>query len=249
MKKALENILYPVFVILVILFIWQITAWVIDVELILPRPLEAFSNVWNYLKASEFWISLGWTFLRCIESFLLSFILALIFAILSYINKTMEKLLSPLISLVRAIPTMAIILILVISISPHIAPVVISCIVILPTLYQFFLTGFKEIDTELIEMVTVYKVPRSKQIFKFYIPSVLPAILTNSIAGFSLNIKLVIAAEALAQTRNSIGRLMQYAKVSLEMEKLFALTVIAVFLSLFSEFILKILTKRWWKRA
>lgn len=70
-----------------------------------------------------------------------------------------------------------------------------------------------------------------------------PIIIDNSASTFSLNIKLVIAAEALAITKNSIGKLMQYTKINLEVEKLFALTIIAIILSYISEALMRLLRK------
>ena len=118
MKQMILNLLYPLFVLLLVLLIWQIAAWSIDVDLILPTPLAAFQNLKEYLEDSKFWISVGWTLLRCLESFFFAFIVALACSLLAYLNKTCEKLFNPFMAFIRAIPTMAIILILVISISP-----------------------------------------------------------------------------------------------------------------------------------
>lgn len=244
MKKVLINLLYPITVIIAILLIWYIASIIINVEIILPTPYVAFQNLGQYLGEVSFWVALGWTFLRCLESFIIAFILALLLSLLAYLSKPAEKFINPLVGFIRAVPTMAIIFILIIALSPNNAPLVVACIVISPTLYQTFLAGFKQIDNNLVEMVNVYKVPKSKQIAKFYIPSMLPVIFSNSATGFSLNIKLIIAAEALAQTSNSIGKLMQYAKINIEIEKLFALTIIAVVLSVISEFSIKLIMKR-----
>ena len=61
MKQMILNLLYPLFVLLLVLLIWQIAAWSIDVDLILPTPLAAFQNLKEYLEDSKFWISVGWT--------------------------------------------------------------------------------------------------------------------------------------------------------------------------------------------
>lgn len=240
MKKLLFNSIYPIAVILMVLVIWYFACWWIDVELILPTPAQAFIHIGAYLKDISFWVSLGWTYLRCIESFLIAFLIALGLAVLAYSKKEAEKFINPFMAFIRAIPTMAIILILIISIAPEGTPIVVAGIVICPTLYQSFLTSLKQIDQKLVEMTNIYHVSKKNQIFKFYIPTVLPGILENSATGFSLNIKLIIAAEAMAQTRNSIGKLMQYAKISIEIEKLFALTIIAVILSVISEGLIKL---------
>ena len=240
MKKLLFNSIYPIAVILMVLVIWYFACWWIDVELILPTPAQAFIHIGAYLKDISFWVSLGWTYLRCIESFLIAFLIALGLAVLAYSKKEAEKFINPFMAFIRAIPTMAIILILIISIAPEGTPIVVAGIVICPTLYQSFLTSLKQIDQKLVEMTNIYHVSKKNQIFKFYIPTVLPGIVENSATGFSLNIKLIIAAEAMAQTRNSIGKLMQYAKISIEIEKLFALTIIAVILSVISEALIKL---------
>lgn len=243
MKRFITNMLYSITVIIIVLIIWYIASICIDVELILPTPYVAFSNVGSYLASKEFWVSFGWTYLRCIEGFILSFCIAMIFAILAYMSNTLERLLNPFMGIIRAVPTMAVLLILIIILRPNQTPIVVAGIVICPILYQSFLASLKGIDPNLIEMVEVYKVPKSKQIFQFYMPSVLPAVFSHSVSGFSLTIKLIIAAEALAQTANSIGKMMQFAKVNIEIEKLFALTIIAIAISLISEAIVRLVQR------
>ena len=77
MKKLLFNSIYPIAVILMVLVIWYFACWWIDVELILPTPAQAFIHIGAYLKDISFWVSLGWTYLRCIERFLIAFMLEL----------------------------------------------------------------------------------------------------------------------------------------------------------------------------
>ncbi|MDE5566474.1 MAG: ABC transporter permease subunit [Anaeroplasmataceae bacterium] len=243
MKKLFNSILYSLAVILIVLLVWYFASLIINVELILPTPYIAFKNIGTYLISGEFWISLGWTYLRCIESFLIAFVIALLLAVLAYLFPTVEKLASPFMAIVRAIPTMAILLILIISLRPYQTPIVVAGIVICPTLFQSFLSSFKSIDLQLVEMVEVYLVPKSKQILKFYIPSILPGIFSNSASSFSLNIKLIIAAEALAQTSKSIGKMMQYAKINIEIEKLFALAIIAIVISILSEALIRLVQR------
>lgn len=243
MKKLLVNLIYPLAVVLLILLIWYLACWWIGVDLILPTPSQALLDLKELIKDSSFWVSLGWTYLRCLEGFFIAFGIALLCSVMAYAFNEVEKFLTPFMAIIRSIPTMAILLILIIMIHPSQTPIIVAGIVICPTLYQAFLTGFHQIDKKLIEMANVYHVAKKKQIIQFYIPSMKPVILENSASAFSLNIKLVIAAEALAQTRNSIGKLMQFAKVNLEVERLFALTIVAVILSILSEAFLHLLKR------
>lgn len=243
MKKWLINLAYPVFVAIAIIFIWYITSVIINVDIILPSPFEAFRNIFNYLVDLDFWVSVGYTLSRCLISFFVSFFTALILAILAFKYYYFKKIIDPLMSFIRAVPTMSIILILIIVFSPNTAPIIVSFIVICPTLYQNFYASINEVDIKIIEMVNFYKVPIKRQILKFYVPTLFPSIVLNSSSGFSLNFKLVIAAEALAQCFNSIGNLMQYAKINIEIEKLFALTIICVIFSFIFEFLIKLLLR------
>ena len=244
MKKTLTNILYPVFVVLLILLFWQIAAWRIGVDLILPTPTEAFLQLRIYLGKTEFWTSVGWSLLRSLESFLLGFAIALVLAILSYLSDIGRKLIQPWMALVRAVPTMAVILILILWLSPSNAPIVVSVIVISPTLYTAFLSGLDQIDLRLVEMADVYRIPKKQRILKMYLPLMSPVLWEQSASGMSLNLKLIIAAEALAQSAQSIGKLMQYAKIALETEKLFALTITAVILSFLLEYSIRFVGKK-----
>ena len=56
-----------------------------------------------------------------------------------------------------------------------------------------------------------------------------------------LNVKLVIAAEAIAQTRLTLGMLMQSAKINLETGRLFAYTIIAILISCLLEGVLRLI--------
>lgn len=97
-------------------------------------------------------------------------------------------------------------------------------------------------------MSKVYGVKKRDMLLKLYVPNVAPALFEGAAGGFSLNIKLIIAAEALASTRFSLGGLMQNAKINLEMEKLFAVTVAAIVLSVLCEWIIRLIGRaivRW----
>ena len=67
-------------------------------------------------------------------------------------------------------------------------------------------------------------------------------------SALTLNVKLIIAAEALAQTRISMGNAMQISKGNLNIAELLAWTVMAILLSYVLELLIiliKKLTVRW----
>ena len=238
-KKILFNCIYPLAVAAFVLLVWAIAAAAMDVSFILPKPSETFGEFFVYLKSIVFWKALGASLWRSFYSFLISFFIALALAIVSEISESARKLITALMAVVRAIPTIAVILTLIIWLSPEHAPAAVAVVVICPAMYSSFFAAVHGVDKKLVQMSRVYRVRRRDILLKLYLPNMAEGLFEGAASGFSLNIKLVIAAEALAQTRIGIGNMMNFSKIMLETQQLFALTVAAVLLSVACEWAIR----------
>jgi NitT/TauT family transport system permease protein len=249
--KALKNylnILYPVLSLAVFFAAWYIIAGIIDIEIILPSPTQCLRQLGQLAVTKEFWTAIGGTLTRAMLSFAMSMSAALALAALSAFFKPIGKLLSPLVIITRAMPTMSVILLSLIWFTAQITPMFISFLIIFPTLFTSFYSAFTNIDEDLIEMAKVYKVGRRQKLTELYLPSIFPLFFDAVRAAVSLNIKLVIAAEVLSYTRDSMGVMMQFSKAYLETASLFAWTIAAIILSYLLEMavvLLKKLVVRW----
>lgn len=248
-KNILINLIYPLAVTAAILLLWAIAAKAIGSEFIMPSVLSTIKRLFALFGSGRFWRAFLGTFLKSLLSFVFSFIFALVFAVAANISLHAKKILSPVMAIVRALPTMAIILLLVIWTNALIAPMVVAVIVVLPTLYTQFYSEISGIDRRLIDMSRVYRVPKKRMLLKLYIPSVLPAVVLAAGAAFSLNLKLMVAAEVLAQTVNSIGGMMQTAKVYFETAELMALTIVTVITGVAFEALSKLYVPKWRKSS
>lgn len=240
-KKIVLNILFPVLVAAAVFIVWAIAAAVIGASLILPSPADAVREFFAYFADPDFWRAAGNTMWRSVYSFAISFVLALAAAVISKRFSAARRLIDPFVAFIRSIPTMSVILIFIIWLNPVNAPAAVAVIVIFPTLYSSFSAAIAGVDPKLVQMCKVYGVRPKDRLFKLYLPNMAAGIFEGSASGFSLNIKLVIAAEALAQTARSIGSMMSFSKALLETEKLFALTIAAVILSVVCEWIIRLI--------
>ena len=100
-------------------------------------------------------------------------------------------------------------------------------------------------DPELVEMAKLYKLRPADKLTGVYIPSVFPAVADGARSAVSLCVKVVIAAEVLAQTKGSIGVEMQAASVMFEIARLMAWTVVAIVMSFVFEGVVLGLKKLW----
>lgn len=250
--KILKEAAYPVALVAITGLTWYVAALVAGSEFIIPMPSSALKTFFALFADATFYAAFGSTLLRSAIGFTVSLILAAVLAVLSAAFTPLKKLLSPLVSVCRALPTMAVVLLLVIWAGAKSAPVFVALLVIMPTLYSSIIGGIEGVDGKLVEMCAVYNVSRRDTIFKVYLPLTMPAVASPVAGALSLTVKLTVAAEVLANTAGSIGALMQTSRAYFETARLMALTIATVIVSLLLEFALKKLlelTYKKWKGA
>lgn len=234
-KRVLENILYPLATLGLILLIWYLAAVSIDVEIILPKPSLAFQRLWELFGDGAFWGNVGATLLRSVLGFLLALIPGVLVAVAAFLFRPVYKLLNPLIMVLRAVPTMSVILLCILWVSAKISPIIIAFLIVFPNVFSAVYGALCAVDRNLIEMSVLYRVPKQRQVVELYLPSVAPEFFQAARSSVGLNLKIVIASEALALTKQSIGNMLQESKALLDTPQLFAYTIIAIVLSFLLE--------------
>ena len=246
--KFALNILYPLITFALIAGIWAIAAAVIGVEIVLPAPSVAIGEFFSLLSDKIFYASLLSTFLRSLYSFVIAFVCAFATAVLGYLVKPFYKIFNPAVMVMRAIPTMSVILLCIIWLSARTSPVVIAFLIVFPVIYSGTYSAIGRVDDRLVMMSRIYKIPLKDRLTKLYMPAIAPEIMDSCRSAVGLNLKVLIAAEVLAATKNSLGNMMQLAKVSLDTASLFAYTIAAIILSFILEgavYLIKRALVRW----
>lgn len=253
-KAKLKSIIVrfsPLITVGVFILIWYIAAIAVDIELILPRPALVFKELLALISGKTFWTAVGGTLSRSFTGFAISFALAMILAVAGFAIKPIHRAFSPLVIISRAIPTMSVILLSLIWLTSQTSPILISSLIMFPMFYSDFCSALNNIDKGVIDMAKLYKVGAKDIVTRLYIPNILPSVLDSVRSGISFNVKIVIAAEVLAQTRQSMGISMQISRVMLDTASLLAWTAAAVAISYALELIVELI-KRFavkWRRA
>lgn len=248
LKSAALNVIYPLAALALVLGIWAIAAKVKNKPLILPMPDRALRDFFQLFAQSGFWSSVGGTLWRTAVCFLIAFATAFLFAAAGGVFKPIAKILSPVVSILRAAPTMAVILIAMIWLNKESVPVLIGFLVAFPLLYQSIYTAIIGVDKNLVEMTKVYKVSAIDRVLHLYVPEIAPAVFDVSKSTLSLTLKVVIAAEVLAYTKSSIGLAMQGANSVPDISLLLAWTIMAIVMSFILEGIVSLLKVLWERR-
>lgn len=247
-NSKILNIALPVLTVLCILAVWSVAAAVTDEEIILPTPISVFKEFLSLFIKRTFYSALGSTLLRTFIAFFFSFSVALLCAAFSAKFKGFDTVMHTLVPLIRGLPTIAIILLLVIWTRSSTAAIIVTVLVVFPTVYTNARFSISKISGEIIETCKVYRIDKQTRIFKIYLPTIAPELIASAGAGFSLNLKLMVAAEVLAQTATGLGMLMNYSKIYFETAELMALVTVSLIMGLAVENVCNLIRKRLVKR-
>lgn len=246
-KKAIGAAAYPLALVLLLWAAWAFAAARAGSEFILPSPGSTVAAFFALLSDRSLYLSLAFTLVRALVTFTLSALAAGVLALAGTNVRWVDRLMSPIVSVTRALPTMAAVLLIAIWVGRNAAPVVVAALVVMPTLYAAFRAALSGVERDAIDMARLDGAGRLTLILRFYMPLSLPATSLPAATTLSLTVKLMVAAEVLSSTAGSLGMMMQRAALYFMTARLLALTVLAVIVSVALEKLLYFLLRLPWR--
>lgn len=234
MKKTSLSVL----AIFVIFIAWLILGVIVDNELLLPKPISVLKAFLMIFGEGSSLTAIFYTLLRLFIGLLIAFGFGFGLGLLSGLNKSISYFLSPFVTILRTIPVISITVILLIILGFSLTPFVITFLMLFPLIYQATYGSIKAIDQELIDVYRLEDNSLSSAIRHCYIPLIAGEIKTALLQSMGLGIKVLVMAEYLSQTKNSIGNYLYQAKTNIEYDKVFAWTLVLVVLALVFELII-----------
>ena len=210
-------------------------------EVIIPSIKSTILSLITITTDKSFVSIMCATLLRSLISFLISFTLALGLGVIGSISMTVYNLMIPMLAFLKAVPTMAVIMLALIWLSNDSAPVLIGFIIVFPILYESVLAGVLNVNPKIVEMARLYKVKKWTVIKDIYIPNILMNVNGVVSSALGLNLKVVIAGEVLGQPKYSIGSALQLEKMYLNTSGVFAWIIIIVISVVILEKLIKLL--------
>lgn len=244
-KQVALNIFYPLLAFGIVLAVWAIVAKVKDNALVLPMPGAVLKMFFKLGGERGFWLSVCATLLRTAICFLTSFVIALLLASLAGLAKPVHRVLSPIVSILRAAPTVAVILIMYAFLDNDTMAIAVGFLIAFPIMYSAFYSAIVGVDRELLDMAKLYKVRPLDKVLSIYLPCIADTLFDTGRSTLSLTLKVVIASEILTNVARSIGGKIQVAYSSFEVSYLLAWTMIAIVFSFVLEWVAAISKKVW----
>jgi NitT/TauT family transport system permease protein len=217
------------------LAVWQLGSMAVNQEILLVSPLTAVKTLIELLGERSFYAATAGSLSRIFAGFAMGFLLGILLAALAKALTPLRVIFAPLMAAIKATPVASFVILALIWISSTNLSVFMSLLIVLPAVYQNVLDGLDSADVKLLEMAKVFALKPSKRIRAIYAPAAFPYMLSSARLSLGMCWKAGIAAEVIAQPRNSIGAALQRAKVYFATPELFAWTLAIILLSMLFE--------------
>ncbi len=235
---------YALYVIPLLLLIWQLAAMISDSNLILPTPFSVLRAFFALAKTDLFWSAALFSLARVLLGFFIGGAVGILFALLAHLFRYSEPFFHAVIVITKSTPVVSFIIIAWFYLETEALPTFIAALMVIPIYYTNTKAGLSSVDLHLREVAWLYDLKPLQKLRLLWLPSLLPHLTSATLTGCGLAWKAGIAAEVIVQVNRSLGREMFFSKSYLEIENLFAYTITVILLSLGIEYLLRFLLKK-----
>lgn len=218
-------------------------------EILLVSPVKACATLISLMDERSFYVAVGGSLYRIAMGFIAAFIFGALAALAARFFSPARVLMAPLMAAIKATPVASFVILALIWISSKNLSIFMSFLIVLPVIYQNTLAGLDGADKKLIEMAQVFKIAPLKKLRAVYLPAAFPYLMTATQLSLGMCWKAGIAAEVIAQPKNSIGTALYRAKVFFSTPEMFAWTIAIILLSVLFEKAAVLLIKHIGRRA
>ncbi len=245
-KKFLKIVLVAIFWIL----IWEIASRIVSrnnelLLLIFPSPFTVFKKWLSIAFTGPFLQSVLHTLIRIFLGFVIGVLAGFFIGIMTHISEITYLLLSPILKIIRAVPVVAIIILLYLFFNSTTMPIIIVFLMVMPLIWQTVHDGLSNTEKPLLEMAKTYQLTNKKTLFKVKLPTLKQPLITACVNALGLAWKSGIAAEVLCLPGVSLGTMLWQSKGNVNYDEVYALTITVVLLSLIFEYLFKFLCKKY----
>ncbi len=238
MSDFAKTILKRILIILGWLLAWQLLSLWVNNRILLVGPVTTLLALGQRLVTLSFWKTIGFSFLRIAAGFSAGCVIGFLTAALAVRLPLLEDILSPFITLLKAVPVAAFVVLFLIWWHSNVLSIAVTFCVVLPQIYVSTLEGIHSADPELLEMAKVLHIPFFNRCFYIYRPSLKPYLDASIRTAVGMSWKSGVAAEVIGTPAFSIGEGLYLSKISLDTAGILCWSFVIIVLSIVCEHLL-----------
>lgn len=176
---------------------------------------------------------------------LVSFGLSLLIHFINYIFKYNIDIVNPIMFIIKACPfaIVSVYLYILLFNNRAIIPYIVCFLVVFPVIYE----GVKHalnIDKDIVSELSLLPGSRSMKYLRIYVPLAISPMLVTFLQGISLGVKVMVMAEYICSVDNSIGRIINDAKLELDFSTILAWLILLVIIIIIFDVAINLLKKK-----
>lgn len=233
-RKKLFNRLIAIVFPIIVLLLWQYasSSGILKASLV-PAPLTIAETFISFIKSGKLWLNLRVSLGRVACGYLIGAVAGILVGFLMGLFKPIKAALNGIVSVLRPIPTIALVPIVIllagIGFSSKVTIIAFGSFwpVLLNTIH-----GIQTVDGKLLEVAYLFRIGNLKSVFKIVVPSAIPAMLTGLRLGMSNAWMSVVAAEMIASS-TGIGYLITLSRETANARVMYMCVFVIGFIGLF----------------
>ena len=242
-RNNLLKLLLYVLIAAVFLIGWEIIAISVSNEYFFPTLKSTFDALIALAATGEFYTNIALALLRVALGLAIGVGAGILLGTVSYLLPIAREFIAPLITVMKATPIAAIILILWFSMSDATLAIFVVFLMVTPIIWQNVYDGYRNIPEDLKEVAVAYEIPLFTKLKILIIPSVAKYLIPAFITSIGLAWKAEIAAEIM--TYSNIGKsINDFKTLTYDTASVYAWAVTIVIMSMILEGITKRLLRR-----
>ena len=213
------------------LVVWQLAAWALGSDLLLPGPVEVLVRTAELAGTAAFWGRVGFSLARIALGFAAGAVAAALAAVAAARWHAVETLAAPLMLLMKSVPVASITVLALIWLRAANLAVLVVALVVVPIVYENVLEGLRSLDPRLRELAHVLRIRPGRRARLLEAPHLLPHLRSALTLGLGMAWKAGVAAEVIGIPAGSLGEALYDTKITFDTAGLFAVTLAVVVLS------------------
>lgn len=240
-----NKVFYSLLSIILIFILYGLLAQKRQDSQIFPSISSILMQIRNTFYDKKTMTSFGFSFLRVVITLGISFILSMLITVLYYYFPPIIGLFKPLIVIAKCAPLVTIILYLFILLGSKISPYVIVCLVTTPIMVEGCINSIDSVPNAIKDEVAITSGPKYYMFWHIYLPLIKKDIVTIFLQTIGLSFKVLVMAEYVCQTPNSIGVIINDCSSLLQTDLVLAIVIELIIIILIIESIAKFIQKKW----
>jgi len=226
-RMVLQIWLIRIVVLAVILTLWQVASnreWV--PSQLVSRPSEIFASFGDYFSTADIWTDVWATFEASLLGLVIGGLLGLLSGVLLAKNETLRRAFKPLITMLNALPRVALAPIFLVWFGLGVTPkVLVAASLVYFVLLLNTVAGLSNVDADISFLSRALAMTRWQRFKSVEFPSALPSIVAGLRLGAVYSVLGVIVSEMVASMAG-LGQVLVTATTNLQMGRAFAVIVL-----------------------